>query len=50
VAEARDVVNLEFVQRVIGPSRIQRATIVCRAPNAYPLIRDVRVIPAAELA
>jgi predicted AAA+ superfamily ATPase len=50
VAEARDGVNLEYVKKVIGPSRIHRATIVCRAPNAYPLTPDVRVIPAAELA
>lgn len=46
----RDAVNLEFVRRVVGASRVKAAAIVCRAPHAFPLPNGLRAAPAAELS
>jgi hypothetical protein len=34
---------------VVGPSRVRRAAVVCRAPHGNPLARDLRVVPVGEL-
>jgi predicted AAA+ superfamily ATPase len=49
VPTAGDAVNLEFVRRVIGPSRVTGGGIVCRTPNAYPLSGPFRALPAADV-
>jgi predicted AAA+ superfamily ATPase len=46
----RDAVNLEFVRQVVGPSRVARSVIVCRARNAFTLTGGVRVMTASDLA
>ena len=47
---ATDAVNLEFVRKVIGTSRIAAAAVVCRAPNSFPLATGLRAVPVTELA
>lgn len=44
-----DVVNLEFVRRVVGRARVAGGGIVCRAPRGLPLARGRRAVSAAEL-
>src|SRR5574337_24235 len=46
---ASDGVNLEFVRRVAGKSRIAGAAIVCRAPHGFPLAAGLRATPVAEI-
>lgn len=46
---ATDSVNLEFVRKVIGTSRIAGAAVVCRAPNSFPLATGLRALPVTEL-
>jgi predicted AAA+ superfamily ATPase len=45
----RDTVNLEFMRRVVGPSRVAQAVVVCRAPNGFVLTGGVRAMTAGEL-
>jgi predicted AAA+ superfamily ATPase len=47
---AGDAVNLEFVKKVVGPSRISGTAVVCRAANRFPLERGLWAWPVAELA
>ena len=49
VPDVSDAVNLDFVQGVMGQSRISDKAIVCRANNSYPLAEGTRVIPVTEL-
>jgi hypothetical protein len=44
-----DAVNLEFVRRTVGATRISAGGIVCRARHGYPLGEDLRVVSVAEL-
>jgi hypothetical protein len=46
---AADAVNLEFVRRAIGPSRIAGGAVVCRAGNSFPLAGSLRALPVTEL-
>ena len=45
-----DTGNLEFVRRVMGPSRVAGGAIVCRAPNAFPLSTVFRAVPVTDIA
>jgi uncharacterized protein len=45
----KDAVNLEFVRKVVGQSRLAGGAIICRAPNGFPLPNGFRVLPVAEL-
>jgi hypothetical protein len=42
-------VNLEFVRKVVGASRIGGGAIVCRAANEYPLTDRFRALPVTAL-
>jgi len=44
-----DAVNLEFVRRAIGPSRFAGGTVICRAPNAFPLANGFRAMPITSV-
>jgi predicted AAA+ superfamily ATPase len=44
-----DSVNLAFVRDVVGKSRVSEASVVCRAPNSYPISNGFRALPVAEL-
>lgn len=45
----RDAVNLEFVRQVVGPSRVARSVVVCRARNGFTLTSGVRAMTVSEL-
>jgi predicted AAA+ superfamily ATPase len=49
VPEAGDAVNLEFVRKAIGKSRIAAGAIVCRAPHSFPLSNGFRALPVTDL-
>lgn len=44
-----DTVNLDFVRKVVGKSRVVGAAVVARAPNGFPLPNGFRALPVAEL-
>ena len=46
---AGDAVNLEFVKKVVGPSRISGTAVVCRAANRFPLGPGLWARPVTEL-
>jgi hypothetical protein len=46
---ATDAVNLGFVRQVVGKARIASGTIVCRAPNGFPLDGGFHALPVHEL-
>ena len=50
VPDEGDIVNLEFVRKVAGASRIRGASVVCRTPNAFPLAPGVRAVSVRDLA
>ena len=43
-----DTANLEFVRRVAG-TQVASASVVCRAPNSYPLGNGFKALPVSEL-
>jgi predicted AAA+ superfamily ATPase len=47
---AGDAVNLEFVRKAVGKSRIAGGTVVSRTPNSFPLGDGFRAVPVTELA
>ena len=49
VPAAGDAVNLEFVKKVVGPSRISGGAVVCRAANRFPLGPGLWARPVTEL-
>ena len=44
-----DAVNLEFVRKVVGKSRVASGAIISRTPNSFPLCNGFRVLPVSEL-
>jgi predicted AAA+ superfamily ATPase len=44
-----DAVNLEFARKAVGPRRVAAASVVCRAPNQFPLDGGLRATPVGEL-
>jgi predicted AAA+ superfamily ATPase len=44
-----DAVNLEFVRKAIGRTRVRAGAIVCRTPNSFPLENGFRALPVTEL-
>lgn len=48
--DASDTVNLEFVRRTVGESRIKSAGVVSRAPHAFRLSNGLRAVPVTELS
>lgn len=44
-----DVTNLTFVRNVLGASRVSGGAIICRTPNAFPLVTHFRAAPVADL-
>jgi hypothetical protein len=49
VPAAGDAVNLDFVRKVVGKSRIASSAIICRTPNGFPLADGLRALPVMEL-
>lgn len=49
VPGADDTVNLRFVREVMGKSRVTAGSVICRAPNSYPLAGGFRAVPVSEL-
>jgi predicted AAA+ superfamily ATPase len=49
VPSAGDTVNLDFVRAAVGKSRVASGTIICRAPNSYPLGDGFRALPVSGL-
>jgi hypothetical protein len=47
--EARDLAGFQAVEDSVGPGRVERKTVICRAPNVYPLAGGVRAVPLEEL-
>jgi uncharacterized protein len=47
--DASDTVNLDFVQKAVGKTRVVRGAVVCRAPNSFPLANGFRALPVSEL-
>ncbi len=46
---AGDAVNLDFVRKVVGKSRVASGTVVCRTPNSFPLVNGFRALPVSQL-
>ena len=46
---ADEAVNLEFVNTVMGRSRVAGGGIICRARNSFPLSGRFRALPVSEL-
>ena len=44
-----DAVNLDFVRKVVGKSRVASGTVVCRTPNSFPLVNGFRALPVSQL-
>lgn len=49
VPTAADAVNLDFVSSIVGRSRIQSDSVVCRTSNPFPLGNGFRAVPVSEL-
>jgi predicted AAA+ superfamily ATPase len=47
--DASDTVNLDFVVRALGKTRIAGGGIICRAPNSFPLGETFRVLPVGAV-
>jgi len=46
---ASDLVNLEFVRRIVGPARVTRSAVVARTPHAVRAADHIRAIPVTDL-
>jgi hypothetical protein len=44
-----DAVNLDFVRKVVGKSRVAGGALVCRTPSSFPLGNGFRALPASQL-
>ena len=44
-----DVVNLEFVRKVVGKARVVSGAIISRTPNSFPIANGFRALPVSEL-
>jgi len=44
-----DAVNLDFVRKVLGKTRVASGAVVGRTPNSFMLANDFRVLPVSEL-
>jgi predicted AAA+ superfamily ATPase len=44
-----DAVNLEFLRRIFGKSRVLSGVIACRARNSYPLADDLRALSVDDI-
>ena len=49
IPTVRDAVNLAFVRDILGPSRVSKAAIICRAAHSWPLAPGFHALPASEL-
>lgn len=49
IPTAADAVNLDFVRKVVGKSRVTSGAVLSRTPNSFPLINGFRALPVAEL-
>ncbi len=44
-----DTINLAFMRDAVGKAQVAEASIVCRAPNSFPLSNGFKAVPVAEL-
>jgi predicted AAA+ superfamily ATPase len=49
IPDLGDTVNLEFVQNVIGKSRVTAGGVVSRTPNSFPFPNGFRALPITDL-
>jgi predicted AAA+ superfamily ATPase len=49
VPGANDTVNLRFVREAMAKSRVIAGSVICRAPNSYPIGDGFRAVPLSEL-
>jgi hypothetical protein len=49
IPDLGDTVNLEFVQNVIGKSRVTAGGVVSRTQNSFPFPNGFRTLPVTEL-
>jgi hypothetical protein len=47
--DAGDTVNLDHVRNAVGKARVTAATVLCRAPNSFPLPNGFRAAPVTEI-
>ena len=47
--DSSDTVNLDFVQKAVGKTRVVSGAVVCRTPNSFPLANGFHAIPVSEL-
>lgn len=48
--DASDAVNLDFVQKAMGKTRVVSGAVVSRTPNSFPLVNGFRALPVSELS
>jgi predicted AAA+ superfamily ATPase len=44
-----DMVNLDYVRKVVGETRVASAAVVCHTPNSFPLGMGFRALSVSEL-
>jgi len=44
-----DTINLDFVRKVVGKSRVTAAALICRTANGFPLPNGFRALTVSEL-
>jgi predicted AAA+ superfamily ATPase len=49
VPSPTDTVNLKFVRDAVGKARVMGGSVICRAPNSYPLGDGFRALSATDL-
>ena len=49
VPAVSDAVNIDFVRKLVGKSRIAINAIVCRKSNSFPMTDGLQALPVTEL-
>ena len=44
-----DTTNMEFMRKAVGESLVDAASVICRAPNSFPLANGFRAVPINEV-
>ena len=44
-----DVVNLDYMRKTLGKTRVTGGAVVSRTPNSYPIMNAFRALPISEL-
>lgn len=49
IPDIGDAGNLDFLRQALGPSRVSRAAVLSRTPNAFPLSPDIQALGITDL-